>query len=106
MHVEQDQLREIVDRLVTALQPRAIYLFGSHAYGTPTPHSDVDVLVVVPDGAPSGVALAKRGYPCVYDLGVPVELHFVTESRFERYRDVTGSLSREVARRGRLLFAA
>jgi predicted nucleotidyltransferase len=100
------KLDDVVQRLVAELNPKALYLFGSHLYGTPDCASDVDLLIVVPDDAPSGVTLAKRGYACVYDLGVPVELHFVTARRFERFRNVTGSLSREVAQRGRLLFAA
>lgn len=36
--------REIVDRF----HPRRIILFGSHANGTPTEDSDVDLLVVLP----------------------------------------------------------
>ena len=34
-------------RLVEGLQPEKIILFGSYAYGTPTPDSDVDLLVVM-----------------------------------------------------------
>jgi predicted nucleotidyltransferase len=36
-----------VSRLPAALSPVAIYLYGSHAYGTPHPGSDIDLLVVV-----------------------------------------------------------
>ncbi|MGB0383841.1 MAG: nucleotidyltransferase domain-containing protein [Ardenticatenaceae bacterium] len=34
-------------RIVEGLQPEKIILFGSYAYGTPTPDSDVDLLVVM-----------------------------------------------------------
>jgi predicted nucleotidyltransferase len=33
--------------IVEGLQPEKIILFGSYAYGTPTPDSDVDLLVVM-----------------------------------------------------------
>ena len=29
-------------------KPKKIILFGSYAYGKPTPHSDVDVMVIMP----------------------------------------------------------
>ena len=33
--IDPAQLEEVVRRLVAALQPEAIYLYGSHAYGRP-----------------------------------------------------------------------
>ncbi len=89
-----------------AVAPRAVYLFGSRLYGAPTADSDIDMLVIVADGAPSGVELARRGYACLHGLGLPVELHFATESKFERFSTVVGSFHREVKKRGKVLYAA
>ena len=50
-------LDDAVKRMVAALRPEVIYLYGSHAYGHPHPHSDVDFLIIVPD---SNLALHKR----------------------------------------------
>lgn len=36
----------VVSRIVEALDPEKIILFGSYAYGSPTPDSDVDLLVI------------------------------------------------------------
>lgn len=36
----------VVDRVVALYDPDRIYLFGSHAKGTATEHSDLDLLVV------------------------------------------------------------
>lgn len=36
-----------IDRLVSELKPEKIILFGSYAYGNPTPDSDVDLLIVM-----------------------------------------------------------
>ncbi len=102
----EDQLAEVVRRLVQAVAPRAVYLFGSRLYGAPTADSDIDMLVIVADGAPSGVELARRGYACLHGLGLPVELHFATESKFERFSTVVGSFHREVKKRGKVLYAA
>jgi len=40
-------LPRAVKRLVTKLKPEKIILFGSYAYGKPTPDSDVDLLIVM-----------------------------------------------------------
>ena len=40
-------LAEIVRRIVVALHPERIILFGSYAYGTPSSDSDVDLLVIM-----------------------------------------------------------
>ncbi len=40
-------IRAYCDGLVREFRPSKIILFGSHAYGTPTPESDVDLLVVL-----------------------------------------------------------
>jgi predicted nucleotidyltransferase len=40
-----------IQRIVEAVQPIKIVLFGSYAYGTPTPDSDVDLLVILETSA-------------------------------------------------------
>src|SRR5215208_7899622 len=36
-----------IERIVSELKPEKIILFGSYAYGNPTPDSDVDLLVIM-----------------------------------------------------------
>ena len=45
--VTEEVLAEIVQRIVTALYPENIVLFGSYAYGRPSENSDVDLLVIL-----------------------------------------------------------
>jgi len=44
-------LRPAIQKIVDELKPEKIVLFGSYAYGKPTPHSDVDLLVVLKTSA-------------------------------------------------------
>jgi predicted nucleotidyltransferase len=44
----QKQIKDFGRRLVREFQPRKVVLFGSYAYGKPSPDSDVDILVVMP----------------------------------------------------------
>ena len=43
----ESQLDFITRRIVEAFNPQKIILFGSHAYGQPTPDSDVDILIIM-----------------------------------------------------------
>lgn len=45
-------LPRAVKRIAETLQPEKIILFGSYAYGNPTPDSDVDLLVVMKTNEP------------------------------------------------------
>lgn len=46
VHRIADQLLPYLQVLVAQFHPKQVILFGSYAYGEPTPDSDVDLLVV------------------------------------------------------------
>jgi predicted nucleotidyltransferase len=77
MHVlpqtELEPLRsEIVARLRAALSPVAIYLFGSYAYGTPSPGSAVDLVVIVADSPLDPYERDAVAYRALGDVPVPL----------------------------------
>ena len=45
-------LRPAIQKIVRELAPQKIVLFGSYAYGSPNPHSDVDLLVIMESDQP------------------------------------------------------
>jgi predicted nucleotidyltransferase len=47
--VTEEQLGDVAERIVQALDPERIVLFGSYARGEPAPGSDVDLLIVMED---------------------------------------------------------
>lgn len=50
--VDARNFSALIQRLVQALQPERIILFGSYAYGVATADSDVDLLVIMETEAP------------------------------------------------------
>ena len=47
------EIQKLCEQISRDFRPERIILFGSHAYGSPTPDSDVDLLVVMPfEGSP------------------------------------------------------
>lgn len=99
-------LRDAAERLRTAFGPCRVYLFGSYADGRPGPDSDLDFLVVVPDGAEDSFGLTGRAYRALGRLGRPADVIVRTESEFARLSGWVSSVDRAVKERGRLLHAA
>lgn len=50
--VTKTLLREIVQRVLSVGSPQKIVLFGSHARGDSTPHSDLDILIIEDSSLP------------------------------------------------------
>jgi predicted nucleotidyltransferase len=107
MNVETDtSLKRLVDRIVAALHPDAIYLFGSRARDDARPDSDYDFLVVVPDALPRDAWSPRVVARIQRDPGVPVDVIPCRRSVFERRRDLVGTLSYKATREGRLVYGA
>jgi predicted nucleotidyltransferase len=99
-------LAEVVRRLVEAYQPERIYLFGSKARGDHGPDSDYDLLIVVPDDAPSERRRGRLAYEVLRGTGAAADVLVCTHSYFEPRRSLKASLPGTVLREGRLLHGA
>lgn len=100
------KLAEMVRRLVEALQPEAIYLFGSFARGEAGPHSDYDLLVVVRDSSLPGYERNQKAFRILCGVGASKDVVVLTRDQFERKLAVGSSLPATVVREGRILYAA
>jgi uncharacterized protein len=89
-----DRLNNIKESILKYVPAKYIYLFGSHAYGTPTDKSDIDIYIVTPDGIENfseiyakiiGDLSEKKIF--FIDLFLNVESDFIlrkTRNRFEK----------------------
>ena len=48
--VQNPEIQKLIDQIVELVDPIEIILFGSYARGDPGPDSDIDLMVVMPDG--------------------------------------------------------
>lgn len=99
-------IEQIVHRLVAALAPERIYLFGSHARGDAGPDSDYDVLVVVATSTLPRYRRGQAAFDALLGIGVAKDVLVLTHDEFERQRTVVCSLPATVEREGALLYAA
>jgi hypothetical protein len=98
---EAHALAFLRDRLVAALRPRMVWLFGSRARGDARPDSDFDVLVVLPDGVSCSHRQAAE--PLVA-CGLPFDVVPCAWSDFVADRDLPGTLVHRAVTEGRLLY--
>jgi predicted nucleotidyltransferase len=101
---QADKLERAIGRIVEAMQPEAIYLFGSHARGEAGPDSDYDLLVILPDDAPATRRSLRATAEIPRDPGVPLDIVPCRRSVFESKRDRVGTLSYQATREGRLVY--
>lgn len=102
--VSESLLQEITRRLVAEFAPDKIFLFGSHAWGSPHEDSDLDLLVIIPKSDERPAKRAARGHLCLSGLGVSKDIIVYTRAEVERKRNVYASLVCEVLERGRALY--
>lgn len=99
---------KIVDKLVRAIvelvHPLRILLFGSAARGEMSQGSDLDVLVVVPEGSHRRHT-AQFLYRQISGLGVPFDILVATPNDLEKHRDNIGLIYRTILREGKEIYA-
>lgn len=99
------EIGKIVQAIVEEVHPRRVILFGSAARGEARESSDIDLLVVVPDGAHRRKT-ARRLHRTVSGAGIPFDLVVATEGDLARYGDRVGLVYRTALAEGRVLYAA
>lgn len=98
-----EALPEVVARLAGQLNPEQVILFGSYAYGTPTPDSDVDLLVILDTDASTTeryLAVSRLLYPRPF----PADILVRTPAEIERALSANDFFIREIVSHGRVLY--
>jgi len=98
--IDTATIREVAGRLVAALAPERVLLFGSYAWGLPDADSDLDLYLIVADNAEPAHRIARRGHLALRGLKVPVDLVVRTRSESASNARAVSSLDYEVLRRG------
>ena len=99
-------LPQAIKRIVAELKPEKIILFGSYAYGNPTPDSDVDLLVVVETNGKNKEmyrAVSKLLYPRQFPVDIIVKTPKEVEEALKGGVD-NGFFIREIVKKGKVLY--
>lgn len=97
------RLPEAIRRIVEALHPEKIILFGSYARGNPTPDSDVDLLVIMETDLPVTERFLQVSN-LLYPRPFPVDILVKTPQEFENAILSSDTFIREIVSQGRVLY--
>jgi predicted nucleotidyltransferase len=92
-------VRQLVDRVVETVHPLRIILFGSGARKEADTESDIDLLVVMPDGTHRRQT-SQTLYRQVRGIGVPFDILVATPRDLEMHKDNVGLVYRNVLQEG------
>lgn len=102
--VEMSEIDALARRIGERFQPDRVILFGSYAWGTPTPDSDVDLLIVLPfQGKNWQMATEIRKY---VRASFPMDLLVRTPEQLRQRLSMGDTFLREITQRGKVLFEA
>ena len=93
----------MVGRLTDQFNPESILLFGSRARGDSTEWSDVDLLVVMPDGT-NRRQTAIEMHVALGDLPAAKDIVVTTPAHIEQRGHVIGTILRPALREGTVLY--
>jgi predicted nucleotidyltransferase len=100
---DESVLQEMVRRLVEAIDPDRIILFGSRARGDARPDSDVDLLVIKDSTEPPH----RRSIPAYRALGripAPTDILWRTPQEVEDWAGVRSYVTTRAIREGKVLY--
>jgi hypothetical protein len=97
---------DAVCRIVAHLDPDEVWLFGSRARGDHRPDSDIDLMVVLPDGLDRSAYTLEAARRPLLGGGAPVEVLPVARSAFDSDPEALGGLVTAAKAEGRRLYRA
>jgi predicted nucleotidyltransferase len=110
MQTENQYIAQLTESL-KALDPYLVLLFGSYAYGMPTPDSDIDVLVVTndnftPKNFDENLEISLKVKKHIFNINkqVAIDLIVYTRPMYQKFIELQSSFSREILSKGIILY--
>jgi predicted nucleotidyltransferase len=110
MQTENTYIQQLTESLKT-INPYLVLLFGSYAYGTPNPDSDLDIFVVLNDNSMPTTfkekqALYLKVSPFTRPVAkqIPIDLMVFTIPMYEQFKAIKSNFSKEILNKGIILY--
>jgi uncharacterized protein len=95
-------IRAVVQQVAERYQPEKVILFGSYAYGSPTPESDVDLLVIMRTPLKQIEQAVQICQTIEYHFGLDLIVH--TPEMLERRLKLGDPFLAEIVSKGKVLY--
>ena len=101
----ENKIDMLVRQIVSLAHPLRIVLFGSAATGDPHYDSDIDALVIMPEGTHRRQT-AQHLYKEISGIGMPFDIIVATPQDLDKHKNNVGLIYRSILREGREVYAA
>lgn len=99
------QIEQATKKIVDAVHPQKIYLFGSYATGNVTEKSDIDLLIIMPTKSKKKYELVEEIEKEIRNI-LPVSQDIIVDydEKFSRYKNIPYSFIGHIVNTGVLLY--
>ena len=103
--VNEKRLEEIKEKIVGAINPEKIILFGSYASGTPAKESDIDLVVIWETklNPHRRNVFLSRLFP---GRNFSLDIFAFTKEEAGKFKDIAGTLLYEAFHHGRVIYGS
>lgn len=98
-------IEQLIRKIVEIANPLKIFLFGSAAKDEMNANSDIDLMVVMPDGT-HRIKTTQQIYRQLFGFGFPVDIVVTTPSILEKHKDNIGLIYRKILKEGKEVYLA
>ena len=105
MDINSSSIKQLAENIARLVRPLSIILFGSTVRGESGSESDVDLLVVIPEGTHRRHT-AQLLYRKIRGAAFPFDLVVAVPSDLEKHRNNPGLIYKKILEEGREIYAA
>ncbi|MFC1974909.1 nucleotidyltransferase domain-containing protein [Chloroflexota bacterium] len=102
--ISEETIQEATRRLAKAAMPEKIFLFGSYARGDAREKSDLDFLVVERKVKNRRKEMVRL-HDTIRSMRIPVDILVVSQSTFDEWANVPGTIIHKAVSEGKLCYA-
>lgn len=100
--IPQPAIQSVVDQIIALVHPQKIILFGSYAYGSPCPESDVDLLVIMESNISEGQQTVAILQNIQYRFGL--DLLVITPEKLTQRLALGDDFLKEITAHGKVMY--
>lgn len=101
--LNEQEKKQIKERILSKFNPEKIILFGSHARGTADERSDIDLLLIASITEDRFIMMNKIS-SWLLTLNYAFDVIILTEKEFERDKKYPGTVARYATKEGIILY--
>lgn len=99
----QEQINNVVSKIVQSVNPTKVILFGSYANGQPNENSDLDLLIIKNTDNPLNKRASEiRQY--LRGIKIPMDILVYTENEYKEQLNSKYSLLSNIVEKGKVLY--